>query len=165
MNNISLRLTDLEEKNDKLEEKFERLIKDYLSNYQAQEYHKSITLNSLWIIFLSGIVATVLILIYHFLGFFNLVMAWGPVIAIYTIFLIIFLVHIDNKARDYSKLKTNQKEDYLREGKEFKWGNKMYANTNIKCLGWHKDVSGLVYYLIWDNDVNKIIEVRAWELR
>lgn len=45
------------------------------------------------------------------------------------------------------------------------WGNKMYANTNIKCLGWHKDVSGLVYYLIWDNDVNKIIEVRAWELR
>lgn len=30
MNNISLRLTDLEEKNDKLEEKFERLIKDYL---------------------------------------------------------------------------------------------------------------------------------------
>ncbi len=120
MNNISLRITDLEEKNDKLEEKFERLIKDYLSNYQAQEYHKSITLNSLWIIFLSGIVATVLILIYHFLGFFNLVMAWGPVIAIYTIFLIIFLVHIDNKARDYSKLKTNQKEDYLREGKEFK---------------------------------------------
>ena len=119
MNNITLKLTDLEEKNDKLEEKFERLLKDYLSNYQAQEYHKSITLNSLWIIFLSGIVATVLILIYHFLGFFNLIMAWAPVMILYMIFLAMVLVHIDNKARDYSKLKTNQKEDYLRQGKEF----------------------------------------------